>query len=337
MRKRNLGILGVSQALGVASVATVVLLGSLVGAEMAPSPAWATVPGTVQIIGLALFAVPASLLMRRIGRRAGSAIAAAIGSAACLGAAHAIAIGSFFWFCVAVLFIGMNLAFVQQYRFGAAESASGQDSGKAVSIVLLGGVAGAFLGPEVAMRSSGLLPGAAYSGSFASMAILLAIASVLLLFFKNPKPAEGSAAGPERSLRAVFHQPAAVVAVWSAAVGASIMSFTMTATPISMHMLDHHSLQATTLVIQAHGMAMYLPSLFSGYLVDRLGPVRLLLLGALSMCVCAVAAVMSHAVANYLGALVLLGIGWNFLYVGATVLLTRSYYPGERFKVQGGQ
>jgi MFS family permease len=335
VHKRNLAILGVSQALGIAGTATVVLLGSLVGAQLAPSRAWATLPGTVMIIGVALSAVPAALLMRRIGRRAGFAAAAAVASAASFGAAYAIAIGSFFWFCLAALFIGMNLAFVQQYRFGATESASGRDAGKAVSIVLLGGVAGAFLGPEISMRASGWLPSALYSGSFASMAVLFAIAAVLLLFFDNPRPAEGSAAGPERPLKVVLRQPTAMLAVWSAAVGASTMSFIMTATPISMHVMDEYSLYHTTLVMQVHGMAMYLPSLFSGFLVDRLGPVRLLVLGALAMCACVVAAVISHALVNYLGALILLGIGWNFIYVGATVLLTKTYYPKERFKVQG--
>jgi len=335
VRKRNLAVLSISQALSFSSAPIVVLIGALVGAETASSRALATLPATVLLVGSALSAVPAALLMKRIGRRAGFAISAAIASLASLGAAYAIAVGSFFGFCCAVGFIGMNLAFVQQYRFGAAESVSSQNTGKAISIVLLGGVLGAFLGPELGMRTKDWLGHGAYSGSFASLAILLAIAAVLLLFFKNPRPAETNLSGPERPLGSVLRQPTVLVAVWSAAVAASIMGFIMAATPISMHVMDGHSLGDTTLVFQAHGMAMYLPSLLSGFLVDRLGSVRLLILGALAMCACVLTAVMSHALPNYFGALILLGIGWNFLYVGATVLLTRSYYPKERFKVQG--
>jgi len=332
---KNVFLLSLCQALGFSSVPLALLAGGIVGAEIAPSPAWATLPIAFMVVGVALFTIPAALLMKRIGRKRAFIMAAIVGLLAALGSALAIAQHNFFFFCLTLLFIGGSSAFIQQYRFAAAESVPAQYTGRAVSFVLIGGIVAGFLGPEIGRDYKDWLGQGAYSGSFVILAVLFAISAFLLLFTKSLKAKEDDDTKPERPLSVIVRQRNYVVAALSSGVAFGVMGFIMSATPISMNVMDHFSLSNTTLVIQSHVIAMYLPSLFTGFLVERLGVKALQVTGVVGMGAGMAVAVSGHHMVNYLTGLVLLGLGWNFLFVAGTVMLTRSYYPRERFKAQG--
>jgi MFS family permease len=334
MRSRNILILAIGQVLGLSGLSMVVLLGGIIGADLAPSPSWATMPLSVMAIGLALSAIPAALLMKRIGRRRGFVAAATMASLASVLAAYAVGRGSFFLFCAAFLLVGSNLAFIYQYRFAAVESVQPRYAGRAVSLVLVGGVAAGLFGPQLAERTQEWLPTGLYTGSFVTMALLYAIAAVAFIFFQDTSPQQAGAGGSERPLRQIASQPVYLVAVLVGAVASGIMTFIMTATPLELHTMHGFSLGQTGWVIEGHIVAMYLPSLFTGFVLERLGTLRVVAIGILSMLGSVALAIASRELVQFWGALVLLGLGWNLLFVGGTVLLGRSYQPAERFKAQ---
>jgi MFS family permease len=312
----------------------VLLIGGIIGAELAPSPALVTLPITITVVGVALFTIPAAMLMKRFGRKAGFIGSSLVTALAALLAAYALGIESFLLFCTAMIFIGSNAAFVQQYRFAAAESVEARHVSKAVSFVLLGGVLAGYLGPEIAKRTKDWWDFGVYTGSFVVLASLYIIVFVLLLFLRDVAPQEAGATGGERPLRVVIAQPVYIVAVLAGVVSYGVMSFMMTATPVSMHVMDGYSLEQTAWVIQSHVIAMYLPALFTGFIVARLGVLRVMGVGAVILFACVAIAVVDRSLMHYWGALVLLGLGWNFLFVGGTVLLTQSYRSSERFQAQ---
>jgi predicted MFS family arabinose efflux permease len=312
----------------------VLLIGGIIGAELAPSPALATLPITITVVGVALFTIPAVMLMKRFGRKAGFVGSSLVTALAALLAAYALGIESFLLFCTAMVLIGSNTAFVNQYRFAAAESVEAQHVSKAVSFVLLGGVLAGYLGPEVAKRTKDWLDYGLYTGSFVALAALSVIVVVLLLFLREVAPQEDGATGGKRPLKVVIAQPIYLVAVLAGVISFGVMSFMMTATPISMHKMDGYSLDQTARVIQSHVIAMFLPSLFTGFIIARLGVLRVMGVGTVILFACVAIAVVDRTLMHYWGALVLLGLGWNFLFVGATVLLTRSYRSSERFQAQ---
>jgi MFS family permease len=332
LRYRNTAILSIGTALGRAGAPLLVLIGGLIGAELAPSPALATLPIAVGVLGVAAFTIPSALLMQRIGRKRGFILATLMAAVAWLVAAYAVSIGSFALFCVAIIFSGGNMAFIQQYRFAAAESVEPRYVSRAVSFVLLGGVLAGYLGPEIGARARDWLGGGLYTGSLVAMAGLYLVVAVLLLFLRDVAPQEDSQAGGERPLKTLAIQPTYIVAVLAGMVSFGVMSLIMTATPISMK--DSYTLEQTKWVIQSHAIAMFLPALFTGFVVARLGELRVMAVGVITMIACVVLAVIDRSLMHYWGALVLLGLGWNFLFVGATVLLTQCYRPSERFKAQ---
>ncbi len=333
MLSRNVVILSLCQALASSGASLVVFIGGLVGAELAPSPEWATLSVSAMVVGTALFTIPASLVMRRLGRRPGMIAAAILAALAAAGTAYAIAIHQFFLFCGAILLIGGNLAFVQQYRFAAAESMPA-NPGRAVSFVLLGGMAAGFLGPEIGKRTRDWLAAGEYAGSFASLVVLYLLVAILLSFLATTQAKSETLGGEEQPLRKVIAQPDFRVAVLAGIVAYGVMSFIMTATPINMYRMDGHSIESTGWVIQSHVIAMYLPSLFTGSILAWLGTRKVMGLGILSMAGCVILTLLGRGLPNYWIALVMLGLGWNFLFVGGTILLTHSYRPAERFKAQ---
>jgi len=334
MRSRNILILAIGQVAGLSGLIIVVLLGGIIGADLAPSPSWATLPIGIMTVGVALFAIPAALLMKRIGRRRGFVAGAIVASLAYLLAAYAVARGSFFLFCIGLLFIGGNLAFIQQFRFAAVESVQPRYAGRAVSLVLVASVAAGFLGPQIAAFTQAWLQAGLYSGSFVSIAILYAVAAAALFFYQDTSAQQAGPDGSERRLLEIATQPVYLVAVLAGAVASGVMTFIMTATPLELHTVHGFSLQQTSRVIQGHAVAMYLPSLFTGFVLERLGVLRVVALGILSMLASAVLGIASRELVQFGGALILLGIGWNLLFVAGTVLLGRSYRPAERFKAQ---
>ncbi|MGQ0430020.1 MAG: MFS transporter [Gammaproteobacteria bacterium] len=328
--------LSATQALCMSGSFLFVLLGGIIGAGLAPSPSLATLPVSVLILGLAAGVVPAGALIRRHGRRAVFAGSALLAAAGCAAAGAAVAQGSFTGFCAAAFMTGANNAVVMQYRFAAVEYVEPERASRAIAVVLSGALAAAWLGPEVAVRAADLVDGAPYAGSFYAGSALY-VFSALLLSRLAPGAAVASAAGtePPRRLADIAAQPEFRVAVLAALVSYAAMSFIMTATPISMHVVDGHGEVATARVIQAHLLAMYLPSLASGWIIARFGDRPVIAAGSVLMLACiAVAAFSGHAVLHYFWALALLGVGWNFMFVAATTLLTRSYRPHERIQAQ---
>jgi predicted MFS family arabinose efflux permease len=321
-------------AMGLSGAPVIVLLGGIIGVELAPSPAWSTLPIAMMVMGTALFTIPAALLMRVIGRRYGYMTGSMAAAGACGLGVYAINAQSFLLFNGAAFFIGANLAFVQQYRFGAAESVPSEKVSQAVSLVLLGGVAAAFIGPELAKQAKNLLPYGLYSGSFAALSVLYMLNTAAFILFVKPQRVHEDEEGERRSLSSVIRQPLYLTAVMAGMVSYGVMSFIMTATPVSMHIIDRLSIDQTTWVIQSHILAMFIPSLFTGSLIARFGLTRIMSAGSLLMGGCVATALLDRTFVHYWLGLVMLGVGWNFLFVGGTTLLTRTYRPGERFRAQ---
>lgn len=331
---RNIFILSGSMALGMSSAPVIVLLGGIVGVALAPNPSLSTLPVAMLVVGVAFFTVPAALIMRITGRRPGFVAASLVAALACILGIYAIHAKSFVLFCAVAFLIGGNMAFVQQYRFAAAESVEPNEVSRAISIVLLGGIVAAFLGLELAKHTKEMLPFGLYSGSFASLAALNLVNSCLLCFLTDPRIREEVYIGDERPIGEVVRQPIYLTAVMAALVAYGVMSFIMTATPVSMHVIDDFSIEATAWVIQSHVMAMFIPSLFTGFLISRYGLTRVMLWGTVLMTFCVALALADRHFIHYWAGLVLLGVGWNFLFIGGTILLTRCYSQAERFKAQ---
>ncbi|HLD94320.1 MAG TPA: MFS transporter [Anaerolineales bacterium] len=332
MRSRNVFLLALGQALGMAGPGTVVLLGGIIGADLAPNPSLATLPASLGIVSMALMSIPGALLMRAIGRKRGFILGNLIAASGALLAAFAITQQSFVLFCVAIILVGQNGAFILQYRFAAAESVESAYAGRAISLVLVGGILAGYLGPEIAQRAQSWLP-TQYTGSFVALAILYGFAILIITLMRDIRAPKLDGEPKGRQLSALARQPTFQVAVLAGVVSYGLMNFVMTATPIHMHSTGF-GLQETAWVIQSHIVAMYLPSLVSGFLVERLGTLRIMLAGTLLMLGTNVVAMLGIDLNNYWVALVLLGLGWNLLFVGGTVLLTTTYRPEERFKSQ---
>jgi MFS family permease len=328
-------MLAATQALCMSGNFLFFLLGGIIGAGLAPVPALATLPVSVLIVGLAASVLPAGRLIRRFGRRpvfAGSALLAAIG---CIAAGAAILAGSFAGFCAAAFLLGANSAVVMQYRFASVEYVEPAQASRAIAIVMSGALVAAWLGPDFAVRTAELVGEVRYAGSFFAGSVLYVAAALILARIADSVPSAQADPGPPRRLAEIASQPAFRVAVLAALVSYAVMSFIMTATPISMHVIDGHDEVAAARVIQFHLLGMYLPSLATGMLIARFGERPIIAAGTLIMGTCIVIAILAgHAVLHYLWALTLLGIGWNFMFIAATTLLTRTYRPAERIQAQ---
>ena len=328
-------MLTLAQCFGQTTAPILVLLGGIVGAQIAPSIDWATLPIAIQIAGIASATIPASYLMSKVGRKTGFLVGTALAIFAALFAAWGVYKQSFAIFCIASFLIGNYIAFLQQFRFAVADSVPNQKIPICLSFLMLAGIVAAILGPEVGQRFSVIEGLPDYVGSFLGMAAMLTISFLILLtFYQNFTFEEQDQTSNVRPLGQIFRQPTLIIAIASAAIGYSVMSLIMTATPLSMHEMDHHSLSDTTRVIQSHILAMYVPSFFSGFLISWLGAKRIIQAGFALMVICILIGWGQPDLINYWGALVLLGVGWNFLFLGGTTLLTQSYRSSERFKVQ---
>ena len=332
---RPVWMLSATQALCMSGSFLFVLLGGIIGSHLAPSPALATLPVSVLIAGLAASVIPAGALIHRFGRRtvfAGSALQAATG---CILAGYAITEGSFLLFCTAAFLLGANNAVVMQYRFAATEYVDKAQASRAIAVVLCGALVAAWLGPELAVRTAHLVPGAEYAGSFYAGTVLYVAAAALLTRIPDSTAASLVDPTPPRRLKEIAAQPVFRVAVLAALVSYTVMSFIMTATPISMHVVDGHDAVATARVIQVHLLGMYLPSLASGWIIAKFGDGPVIIAGTLLMAVCvAIASFAGHAVLHYGWALGVLGLGWNLLFIAATTMLTKTYRAQERVQAQ---
>jgi len=288
------------------------------------------------ILGVAAGSIPAAMIAKAKGRRFAVYTGLSCLFMASITAITAAKISSFELFSFASFLIGFGGSFTQQLRFAAIESSlNSDDIPRILSILMLSGVFAAFLGPEVAVFGKDLLSSPhGYAGSFLLLSALIAGAMLIMLAFKNPTFSSDETVGEARPLSEIAKQPVFLIAICTATIGFALMSYLMTATPISMHHVQGHSLNETKWVIQSHIAAMYLPSLFTPWLVKYLKLKGLMLIGTLIYSVVAFIALSGHEVMHYWWALILLGIGWNFLFLSGTSLLPQSYHASERHKVQ---
>jgi MFS family permease len=327
-------MLAAAQMLGSSGLTVTVILGGIVAADIAPRPSFATVPISLAIVATALTTIPASLLMRRIGRRTGFMAGAAVGLLGGLVAAQAVMSANFLLFCVATVLLGSSMAFTQQYRFAAAESAPPERLSQAVSYVLVGGLGAAIVNPQLALAARWLIPGTQYAGSFLAVSILYAATMAVLSRLNVPRPTVPWPATASTAPQPHFATPQYRMAVFAGACAYAVMSFVMTAAPISMHHIDHHNLEATTWVVQSHVLAMYLPSLFTGNVIARFGERKVMMWGGALLATCAGVSLFGHQLMHYWLGLVTLGLGWNLLFVAGTTLLSRSVDPASRHRAQ---
>ncbi|NCF72284.1 MAG: MFS transporter [Gammaproteobacteria bacterium] len=335
MQVRNLSLLVVCQLISTSGSIVMVMLGGIIGSNLSTNQAFATLPLSMMVVAIAATTIPATMLMRKIGRRKGFALSSLSCIVALLTAIFALQQESFVLFILAVMIFGINMAFTQQYRYFAAESVAAKHVPRAISLVLAGSIGAAFVGKELATRGQYWIDGIQFAGSMIILAVMFAVQA--LLFFLMVPAREHDAVvttKTERSLSQIVCQPVYIVAVLGATAGFGLMTLVMTATPLSMHVNDGYSLEQTANVIQAHVLAMYVPSLVAGFLIERIGVTRLMFAGALGLLATSLVGLQGHTVLHYWWALVLLGVGWNFLYVGGTTMLTYSYSMAERFRAQ---
>ncbi|MDH3778372.1 MAG: MFS transporter [Gammaproteobacteria bacterium] len=336
MQARNLIVLVTCQMISATATISLVTLGGIIGMTLTSNKAFVTLPLSLMVVAVAATAIPATMLMRRIGRRFGFALAAVFAAIGMFIGVFALIHSSFTLFCTAAMMLGANGAFTQQYRYAAAESVAPEYVARAISFVLLGPIGGAFLGKELATRGQDWIEGIPYAGTMAALGVLFVLQAILLLALREPEVhEEHEPRHSDRSLKEIIRQPVFFTAVFGGVVAYGIMTLIMTATPLSMHVNEGYSLEDTSSVIRAHVLAMYVPSLFAGFLIERLGVTRLMMAGTAGLLATSIIGLQGHALMHYWWALVLLGVGWNFLYVGGTTLLTYSYSMAERFRAQG--
>ncbi|QFU16591.1 MFS transporter [Microvirga thermotolerans] len=336
LARHNALVLACAQALGGANPAIVVSLGGLVGQVLAQNKELATLPVSLTNLGLALGTVPAAILMRRVGRRSAYICGAAICVFAGCLAAFGIASASFVLFCLGTFISGLYGSFVQSYRFAATDSASDAFKPRAISWVMTGGLAAGIIGPQTVIWTRDLIPAAPFAGGFLGQAGLALLSLVVVSFLRPPPaPASRASAGAPggRPLRQIVAQPRFIVAVAAGLVSYGLMSFIMTAAPLAMIGCGH-PVGAAALGIQWHILAMFGPSFFTGRLIGRFGKGPVTAAGLLLIALAAAIGLSGLTIAHFWGTLILLGIGWNFGFIGATALVTDCYRPEERTRVQ---
>ncbi len=311
-----------------------VLFGGILGTELAPRPSWVTAPVSLAVVGMALSTIPASLAMHSIGRKLGLVFGAGIGVIASVVCAFAIAQQSFVLFCLGSMMFGAATAFSVQYRFAAAESVAPDKVSRAVSYVLLGSLGAALIGPQAAMAARVWIPQHEYAGSFIVVALLYALGAVTLSRLRPVEATANKGLEVVPTAKQLLRQPLLQRAVLAGAVAFGVMSFIMTAAPVSMHSIHHHGVESITWTIQSHILAMYIPSLFSGKLIDRFGARAMMIAGSLLLGASTLVSLSGHDVPHYWVGLVLLGIGWNFLFTAGTTLLATHYSGAERHRAQ---
>ncbi len=331
--QRNVAVLAGCQALLLTGNAILIALSPLVGFALAPDKAFATLPVTSYVVATALSTVPASLWMKRVGRRAGFMTGAVIGIGAGALSSYAIYSGDFMLFCAGTGLAGLYNACGQYYRFAAVDVASDSFKSKAISFVMAGGIVGAFLGPGSAILTRDVFPEHLFLGSYMSTMIFALLAIGLLTLVDIPPPGEQERQSGGRPLATIVAQPVFLVAVLGGMIGYGVMNLVMTATPLAMTACQH-PFDDTAIVIQWHIVGMFAPAFFTGSLINRFGVLKIMLCGTLLMFACVAVALSGLEFLYFWTSLVLLGLGWNFLFVGGTTLLTECYAPAEKAKVQ---
>ena len=332
---KNLWLLILSQIFAFTAAPVTVFLSGIIGSQFSPIKSLATLPMALSIVGVAIFAIFAAKIMSIIGRRAGFIIASIGSSLAALMAAYAIIIESFILFNLGCFLLGAGVAFSHQYRFAAVETVNKDMAPKAISIILLAGIGSAFIGPNLANISKEIISDHLYAGSYVALAILTLSSTIFLLFYEDNHRLSNFVEKNTRSYFELIGQPRFLQALIASSFAYAVMSFLMTATPISMHVMEKISLAKTGLVIQLHIAAMFLPSLITGNLIKKFGHSKIMYSGVLLFSITILTSLFEQNFINYLIALIFLGFGWNFLFISGTSLLVLSYKEEEKFKAQG--
>ena len=334
---RNLSLLVSSQVFAFTAATVTVFISGIIGSQLTPIKTLSTLPPSIYVVGTAAATIFAAKIMSIIGRRLGFIFSSVVGSIACLIGAYSIMIESFFIFCIAKFILGATMAFTHQYRFAAAESVEKEKAPKAISSLLLAGIVAAFLGISLSNYTKNFVSDYLYVGSYLTLAILTLIPSFLLFFFRDIREVSfvSSEENKSRNYFEFLSDPKFLQAITSAAFAYAVMSFLMTATPISMHIVHHLSLEKTGIVLQFHVLAMFLPSLFTGNLIKKFGYSYMMYAGVLFYILTILMSFFEPSFLNYFISLIFLGIGWNFLFISGTSLLVTTYKPEEKFKAQG--
>lgn len=330
---RQVFLLASAQALFQTVSVLVMTVGGLAGAQITPRPELATMPIAAMFLGTALMTFPAAHFMAKAGRRAGFLLGAGLGVAGGVIAAAGIWMAQLYLLSLGTLLVGAYQAFAQFYRFAASEVADDAFRPRAISFVLAGGVVAALLGPLLG-RLGGPLTEPAYIGSFLILAVVSLIAAGVLTGLRMPDAkADHVETGKGRPWAEIVLQPGYLVALFGAATGYGVMILAMTATPIAMQH-HHHDLATAATVIQLHVLGMFLPSFITGSLIARFGVVQVMLAGVAILAAHVALTFTGTGFTSFASALIMLGIGWNFLYIGGTTLLTTTYTPAEKSRAQ---
>jgi len=336
--QKNVWLYLVCQALGGASAPLNIALGGLIGSQLlGDDKSLATVPVTSYNIGVAIGAVVSNSVMRKIGRKHGFMLGTLIGITGMVLTGLAITAQHFWFFCLALGCNGLAGGFVQQYRFAAADRGTASFKPKAISTIMLGGIAAAIIGPQLIIWTSDIAAPVPFAGTF-YFAIVLFILSFIVLLFLNPSnlssQENNDCKNTGRPLSEIILQPRFIVAVFCGTSAYALMSFLMTGAPLAM-VAHGHSVEDSTLGIQWHVIAMFAPSLITGHLIAKFGKEWIVAMGLLILMLCAMVAISGLHLAHFWGMLVLLGLGWNFGFIGATSMVTDTYRPEEKNKAQG--
>ena len=333
---KNIYIISLVMSLSFTITSMMMLIAGLLGASIAPYRELATLPVAMMVVGTAVASIPAAMIMQRLGRKAGMAVGNLIALSG-TGLGYYGAVSANFWLFVAGAFcIGLNAEFIQQGRFIILENADNTtQEADGLTLALMANLFAAIIGPFLGGFGKDLVSSpAGYAGSFILAAAILVLALIVLSLFKNQPCEAQQTTASSRPLLSIAKQPLYIMAAGSAAIGYGVMSLVMTATPVSMVELSSHSIDHTTLVIQSHIVAMFLPSLLTGFLIKKGLRSSLLFTALLLYVVVSLIAFSGAQVLHYWWALLLLGVGWNFLFVTSTSMLPDTYSPSEKFKAQ---
>ena len=333
LEKRNTLILSVAQGLSITTTSINMINTGLVGAMLATNPSYSTIPLSLQFLTIALTLIPVSLLMGKFGRRSMFLLGSLAAFIGCLIIAFSIIDKSFYLFILGSIFLGFSQANQQFYRYAAADNVANNLKSKAISLVLAGGVIAAVVGPEVSRYSFDLFPDYIYLATYLLAASIQIINFTILIFIKIKKPEV--TAKKIRPLKDILMQKTLIIAILAAAVGYSLMSFIMTATPLQIVNICKLGNSASSTVIQWHIIAMFAPSFFTGSIISRFGNRKVMLVGIILYAFSVFFGILGDTVLNFWIALFLCGLGWNFLYVGGSDIIAKSALPEERAKVQG--
>ena len=331
--RRNVALLAGCQAMLFTNNSTLIAINGLAGLALAPVAAIATLPVTCWVLGGAISTLPASFYMKRVGRRRGLMTGTLFGIVGALICALAIWLQSFWLLCAGTIVFGTYNGFGQYYRFAAADVATPDFRPTAISLVLAGGLVGGILGPTTS-RMTVLLLAPKFLAAYLALIVFALVTLALLARVRIPAPSASEQTAPGRPMAEIAAQPKFIVAVLAASIGYGVMNFLMTSTPIAMGVCGHPYSDAA-FVISSHVVAMFAPSFVTGSLIRRAGVLPVLFAGVLLNIAAIAIALSGITVPQFWWSLVLLGVGWNFLYIGGTTLLTESYRFEERAKAQG--